>query len=217
MIRKGTLVAGLLLGLASTAHAQMMGGMMGRGTMGGKCGGMMGGGMMGGKCCGMMGNNTGMMGGMSNPMSSSGMANSPQQQAAAQVQALANKSDTDVRAALQSDQPATRFAAAYVIGAKGLPYPNDVIPLVRDSDPLVRQGARQSLMMLSYKINAAKKAKQRSAQPRPVDFGPAPNASGRTLSTAAQRWQRWMDQNKAYLPAAAESQQTASESQPTTP
>jgi hypothetical protein len=200
MIRKCTLVSGLLLGLASTAHAQMMGG----GMMGGKCGGMMGGGMMGGKCGGMMGQGMGMP----NAMSSTSMANSPQQQAATQLQALANKSNADVRAALQSDQPATRFAAAYMIGAKGLPYPNDVIPLVRDGDPLVRQGARQSLMMLSYKIDAAKKAKQRGAQPRSVDFGPAPNASASGQRTAAQRWQRWMDQNKVYLPSAADTQQT---------
>lgn len=196
MTPKYVLTAAALLGLAPCAPAQMPG-MPGMPGMTG---------MMKPGMCGMMGMmKPGMCCMMKHGMMSSAASSQTalQQKLTSLVQDLSARSDQEVRAALTSNIPEQRFTAALVVGQKKLPYADELIVLVRDRDPWVRQAARQGLMHLSYHIDVAKKAKQTRVQPRAVDFGPAPTATASAQKTAAQRWQRWMDQNKRHLPALA--------------
>jgi hypothetical protein len=104
----------------------------------------------------------------------------------------------------------TRFAAAYVVGDKGLPWADELITLVRDRDPLVRQAARRGLVMLSNQVANARQTNQPGTKARAVDFGPTPNAATPgSWATAAQQWQRWLNQNKGYLPASPGSSSSA--------
>jgi hypothetical protein len=117
------------------------------------------------------------------------------------IETTAQQSDADLRAGLKSDRAESRFAAAFVIGEKGLPFADDLIASLNDRNPLVRQAARRSLVLLSYHIDAAKKANRKGAKPKAVDFGPGPAASPRDWTTSAKKWKAWMDQNKSHLEA----------------
>src|SRR4051794_29978903 len=59
--------------------------------------------------------------------------------------------DKELRKALKDKAPERRFSAALLVGEKGLPgSQDDLVPLVGDADPIVRQVARRSLMILSF-------------------------------------------------------------------
>src|SRR5687768_12485656 len=79
-----------------------------------------------------------------------------QQQAARQqyVQGLyaaaIDKSDAELKAALQSKVDDDRFMAAYVVGEKRLRWPHELIPLLDDPVDPIRQAARRSLVILSF-------------------------------------------------------------------
>lgn len=123
-----------------------------------------------------------------------------QRQLVAQIQTMAAQSDADVHAGLSSVRSETRLASAYIVGEKGLPYADELITLVTDRDPLVRQAARRSLMLLSYQIDAAKKANREGAKAKAVDFGPIATAPVSSAVTSAKKWKVWMDQNNNDRP-----------------
>jgi hypothetical protein len=100
---------------------------------------------------------------------------------------------------LKSEQAEKRFAAALAIGEKRLPLTEELIGLLTDKNELVRQAARRSLILVSYNVDVVKKAKQRGAIARPVDFGPAPNANLAVQKKAILAWQDWVSKNEKQL------------------
>lgn len=98
---------------------------------------------------------------------------------------------------------AERFAASYVVGEKRLRWPEELIPLVEDSNELVRQAARRSLVILSFLERNPEEARLLAAANAdrpptplaqllpPVDFGPRPGANRERRQTAARQWAEW--------------------------
>jgi hypothetical protein len=59
------------------------------------------------------------------------------------IETTAKKSENDVKTALTSERADERFAAAVVVGEKGMHLVNELIELISDNDVLVRQAATQ--------------------------------------------------------------------------
>jgi hypothetical protein len=120
-------------------------------------------------------------------------------------------SEADLRATLQTRNPARRFAAAYVVGEKFLAWHTDLIPLLEDKSDAVRQAARRSLVILSFlALNPQEAQRIRSRQhtdpptplaqlQSPVDFGPAPGAGPAARSRAVKEWTQWWAGREARL------------------
>ena len=76
-------------------------------------------------------------------------------------------------------------------GQKRLPLEAELIGLLSDPHPQVRQGARQALVRLS----------------RGNDFGPLPTATAKQISQSARSWRQWLhfqdppEPAPEYLPA----------------
>jgi len=127
--------------------------------------------------------------------------------------AALDMSEAELRAALKADAPALRFAAAYAVGEKRLPWHKELIAALTDPSPAVRQAARRGLIILSFlALNPEEAALIASSRPapaatplerlkRPVDFGPAPTAGRAAQTRAAQQWTDWWD--KLERPEAA--------------
>ena len=80
---------------------------------------------------------------------------------------------------LKNEMPEVRGVAAYIVGYKSLPWGNDLIGMLDDYSPLVRQGARGGLIRLS----------------RGQDFGPQPGSSETQRQQAIRRWQAWWNKS----------------------
>jgi hypothetical protein len=91
------------------------------------------------------------------------------------VRELAKAKQWSVAEKLKDPAPLTRWAAVQVAGHKRLHLEEDLIGLLSDPYPLVRQAARQALVRLS----------------RGNDFGPLPTATGKQLAQSAQAWRQW--------------------------
>lgn len=100
---------------------------------------------------------------------------------------------------LKSDKAENRFAAALAVGEKRLPLTEELIGLLTDKNDLVRQAARRSLILVSYNVDVLKKAGQRGAIARAVDFGPAANANVASQTKAAKAWKQWASKNEKHL------------------
>ncbi len=79
---------------------------------------------------------------------------------------------------LKDDLPEVRAVGAYLIGYKSLPWGSELIQLLNDQSPMVRQSARGSLVRLS----------------RGLDFGPRPNSSDTERQFAIRNWSQWWKQ-----------------------
>lgn len=123
--------------------------------------------------------------------------------------AAVEMSEADLRAALKHQLPDRRFAAAYVVGERLLEWQDDLIPLLRDKSEAVRQGARRSLIILSFLAlnpDEARSIRSRKSDEgatplsklnKPVDYGPQPNAKPAALSQAVKQWKEWWADRKA--------------------
>lgn len=89
-------------------------------------------------------------------------------------QVMAQKPD-QVRQALQHQEKDMRWAAARAAGARGLPFGEELLVLLRDSDSEVREAARQALVRLSRGLN----------------YGPASTATEAEQEEAIQQWRTW--------------------------
>ena len=117
-------------------------------------------------------------------------------------------SEEDLRKALKSKVPAVRFAAAYAVGERRLPWHKELIARLTDRSPAVRQAARRGLIILSFLAlnpeEAALIASPRPGRPptpleqlkRPADFGPTPTAGRAAQTRAAQQWAEWWDKQE---------------------
>ena len=111
--------------------------------------------------------------------------------------------DDELRCNLKSRSAEERFVAAYVIGEKRLPWPEDLIPLLTDEAGAVRQAARRSLIILSFLALNPDEARLIAShvpyrKPKPlsqlkpaVDFGPTPTAKKDARALAAAKWREW--------------------------
>jgi hypothetical protein len=115
------------------------------------------------------------------------------------VNNMAKKSNDEVQSSLKSNEPENRFAAAVVVGDKKLPYGDDLVELLNDPDPLVTQAARRSLIVLSYHVDAAKKAKFKGFAPKAVDYGPQPGAGKVAKSNSVKNWKNFLSKNEKIL------------------
>src|SRR5262249_25684066 len=111
----------------------------------------------------------------------------------------AKKSENDVKTALTSERADERFAAAIVVGEKGMHLANELIELISDNDVLVRQAARRSLVVLSYYVDAAKKTNQVNAKPQAVDNDQNQTAGKYAIKDSAKKWKEWVAKNDVPL------------------
>ena len=109
-----------------------------------------------------------------------------------------------LRAALTSKSGAERFAAAYVIGERQLPWQSDLIERLTDSRQEVRMAARRSLILLSYfalqpeaSASNSESDNQTSGPPQIVDFGPKPAAGVAAQKDAAKKWTEWWSSRRS--------------------
>jgi HEAT repeat protein len=116
------------------------------------------------------------------------------------ARAYAADEDT-LRASLTSKRSAERLAASYVIGERQLLWTPELIDRLTDSNRLVRQAARRSLIILSYYTlrdedsGAASLDSQATKPPTIVDFGPKPDADQSARERSAKEWEEWWDKN----------------------
>jgi hypothetical protein len=90
---------------------------------------------------------------------------------------LANEEPAQITAKLQDDNPWVRWLAIHVVAKKWLPVERELIALLNDSYPGVRDAARQALVRLS----------------RGNDFGPVANPTAVQVTQAQAQWQTWLD------------------------
>ncbi len=102
-----------------------------------------------------------------------------------------------LRAALTSKASAERLAAAYVVGERQLPWSADLIERLTDSNTLVRQAARRSLIILSYfalleeQPGSSGGDDKSAGRPAIADFGPKATADRAAQEESARQWQQW--------------------------
>jgi hypothetical protein len=118
--------------------------------------------------------------------------------------------EAELRAALQSPSAERRFVAAHVVGDRRLMWTKELIGLLTDPVPAVRQAARRSLVILSFLTlnpeEASLIASPKPASPpkrlselvKPVDFGPTPRANRKAQTAAAQKWTGWWEDQKSH-------------------
>ena len=93
------------------------------------------------------------------------------------VRYLGRQNNSVLKRSLGDERSVVRAAAAQVVGSKGFKLPDQLIPLLNDSDQDVGQAARQALVQLS----------------RGQDFGPPRNAEASAVSTSMRQWRQWWD------------------------
>lgn len=91
------------------------------------------------------------------------------------VRHLSRLSASAIRPKLKDDRPAVRAAAAQAVGNKRYRLGGELIDLLSDTSPDVRQAARQALV----KLSGGK------------DFGPKPDASDKQRAEALEKWRTW--------------------------
>jgi hypothetical protein len=128
---------------------------------------------------------------------------------------LAGKGPEDLKKALRDPRPEMRWLAALVVGKQAIPLSRELIELLTDDHPQVRQAARQSLVRLS-KITQTKSRdlKSLARSSRAVDFGPAPTANRRAQQVAARKWGEWLTRREAELAALKDVASIAPEDRP---
>ena len=114
------------------------------------------------------------------------------------IKQTCKKSESEIKDLLQSPKPEMRFAAAVAVGEKGLPLADSLIELLNDSDVLVRQAARRSLVVLSYYVDAGRKSNLRNARPQAVDYGPK-SVKSWAVKDAQKKWTDWVGRNRTAL------------------
>jgi hypothetical protein len=91
------------------------------------------------------------------------------------VSYLARKDSAYLKKQAVEDRVQIRLAAAKAIGKKGLPLGAELIELLKDADPDVRQAARGSLVKLG----------------KGADFGPEKDAKDGERDAAIAQWKEW--------------------------
>jgi len=112
---------------------------------------------------------------------------------------ISKQSDESIRSLLADSKAEVRFAAAVVVGDKKLPFGSELIELFNDTDHLVVQAARRSLVVLSYHVDAAKKAKVKGFTPKAVDYGPALGSGKAAKSASSRNWRSFITKNEKIL------------------
>ncbi len=120
---------------------------------------------------------------------------------------LAKQDESTLKDSLKSDKIATRFAAAFVVGEKKTPLPQELIDMLGDKNLDVQQMARRSLILLG--CHATVKSKTGQAVPsasayqsqvnRLLKLGPTPSTAKWRIETATQKWKEWWAQNDPEL------------------
>jgi HEAT repeat protein len=111
-----------------------------------------------------------------------------------QVRELAGQGPEAIKAALKDPLAEKRWVAALVIGEYAPSLANELIELLTDDNPYVRQSARRGLIRLSTTFG---KREGKPSTGRRVDFGPAPNARRSAQQTAAGKWRSWFERQQA--------------------
>jgi hypothetical protein len=93
------------------------------------------------------------------------------------VRELVHEEQDTIATKLHDDDPWVRYVAVHVAAKKWMPVEKDLITLLTDPYPAVRDAARQALVRLS----------------RGNDFGPLPNALPVQVTQAQEQWQTWLD------------------------
>jgi HEAT repeat protein len=125
----------------------------------------------------------------------------PETQRSLLVSAYAADEDT-LRSELKSKDPRKRFAAAYVIGERQLPWHGELTERLSDPNDYVRQAARRSLILLSFlelqqqAIDILSDDEKYARRVAVVDFGPRPGAKPHAQQEAAKKWQEWWSQRR---------------------
>ena len=89
------------------------------------------------------------------------------------------------------------------MGERQLPWSADLIARLSDSNALVRQAARRSLIILSFfalqqdGLTQTIVADNQASRPNIVDFGPVPNADSAAREESAKRWEDWWKEHGA--------------------
>jgi hypothetical protein len=83
---------------------------------------------------------------------------------------------SDLLDQLKDAQPFQRFLAIHAVAKKRLPVEKELIDLLADKSPQIRQAAKHALVRLS----------------RGNDFGPADNAAGTEIQAAQRQWRQWL-------------------------
>ena len=124
-------------------------------------------------------------------------------------------SEDELRKLLKDEDAAARFAAAYVVGERRLPWHKDLIERLTDSTEEVRQAARRSLVILGFLslnadligrlegMEAQPPAKPAKKVQRAADFGPPLRANRERQVKAARDWTVWWKDRKPFVAAAA--------------
>jgi hypothetical protein len=92
------------------------------------------------------------------------------------VRTMSQEEPRAVAKKFHDDDPFLRWVAIQVAAKKWMPVEKELIALLDDPYPGIRDAARQALVRLS----------------RGNDFGPAANATAGQIETAQSHWQRWL-------------------------
>jgi hypothetical protein len=82
-----------------------------------------------------------------------------------------------VREKLRDSKGEIRLAAVKTVSNRGLRFGDELISLLYDEEPLVREWSRETLLRLA----------------RGKDFGPPRGSSREKYQEAASRWREWWD------------------------
>jgi hypothetical protein len=93
---------------------------------------------------------------------------------------LMQEDKDELQKSLTSEDPLVRWLAAMVVGRKQVHLEENLIGLLTDDQPQVREAARQSLVRLG----------------RSTDFGPMPTATPQQRVQSAQAWRTWLSLQK---------------------
>jgi len=118
------------------------------------------------------------------------------------IQRAAGQDEATLRQWLQSNNAEMRFGAAFVIGEKRLPLPQELILALRDRDVFVQQAARRSLILLANGILAEPNESAALISGRVktlMKLGPKATANKKIIDTASQKWTDWWDENDPSL------------------
>jgi|SRR5581483_11455690 len=118
------------------------------------------------------------------------------------IQRAAGKDEATLRQWLESKSAEMRFGAAFVIGEKRLPLPQELIFALHDKDVYVQQAARRSLILLANGILAEPNESATLSSGRVktlMKLGPKATANKKIIETASQKWTDWWDENDPKL------------------
>ena len=113
-----------------------------------------------------------------------------------QVRELSGQEPEAIKAALKAPQAEKRWAAALVVGESQPALAGELIPLVTDDNPFVRQAARQGLVRLSTNMG---EGDGKPGKGRRVDFGPAPGSNRVAQRISARKWRAWFGLEQKQL------------------